>query len=307
VSIIEEALKRLNVTGQVPSIPRPIPYAGTIREISPRGQTNGGRAPIVAPHWVVHLDRAALIDAGFLPPVENQRQMADQFRHAKRPLLAAALGRGVEPVTDGYMIMVTSSLPDEGKTFVSFNLAVSMSLERDISVVLVDADVAKRHMSQIFGIDREPGLLDAVQDENLDIESLVLATSFPKLAVLPAGSPAETATELLASHRMEAIVAKLGVGAERRRVVIFDSPPLLLTSESRALARHVGQIVLVVRAAVTPRQVVQDAINCLDGVRPVSLLLNQSQSAVEAGYYYRGGAYGHYAHGATTPPPDGTK
>src|SRR6185295_11294529 len=108
---------------------------GVIREVEVPSAAGGGSPTI--PRSVVHLNRSALIQAGFLPPDHKQRQIADQFRHVKRPLLAAALGRGVEPLPNGRMIMLASSLPGEGKTFVSVNLALSMSLERDISVVLV--------------------------------------------------------------------------------------------------------------------------------------------------------------------------
>lgn len=191
--------------------------------------------------------------------------------------------------------MVASSLPGEGKTFASVNLALSMSLERDISVVLVDADVAKPHISRLFGIDGEPGLLEALQSDNLDIEALILPTDIPKFSILPAGKPTETATELLASRRMQSIVARLETGQDRSRVVIFDSPPLLLTAESRVLAQQMGQIVLVVQAGRTPQQAVLDAIACLGENKSVALLLNQSESVTESGYYYRDVVYGDYA------------
>jgi exopolysaccharide/PEP-CTERM locus tyrosine autokinase len=240
----------------------------------------------------VHLDRAALINAGFLPPEQQQGQIAAQFRHIKRPLLAAALGRGAEPLEQGRMVMVTSSLPNEGKTFISINLALSISLERDISVVLVDADVAKSHVSRLFGLDAERGLLDAVRDEGADVESLILPTDIPKLSILPAGRPTDMATELLASFHMESVLAKIVGWQTRKRVVIFDSPPLLLTSESRVLAQRMGQILVVVRAGVTPQQAVFDSIECLTGCKSVTLLLNQSELMNHTGYSYRHGVYG---------------
>jgi exopolysaccharide/PEP-CTERM locus tyrosine autokinase len=306
MSIIEHALRKFqDVRHEKPGVPLPPARLGSLRE-SP-ADANGSHAVTTPARRIVQLDRAALVGAGFMPPPENQRQMADQFRHAKRPLLDAALGRGVETLPEGCKIMVTSSVPNEGKTFISFNLAVSMALESDVNVVLVDADVAKQHISQLFGIECEPGLLDAIRDESVDIESLVLPTSFPNLSVLPAGKADDTATELLASHRMEAVVAKLGVGMDRRRIVVLDSPPLLLTSESRALARHVGQIVLVVRAGLTPQQVVRDALDCIDRDRAIRLILNQSESMNEAGYYYHDSVYGYYSRGQNAHLPEGKK
>lgn len=239
----------------------------------------------------VHIDRPALIKAGFLPPEHMTRLVTNQFRHVKRPLLAAALGRAMEPVPNGRMIMVASSMPGEGKTFVSLNLAISIALERDINVVLVDADVAKPHISRLLGVESEPGLLEALQDEDLDAASLILPTDVPKLQVLPAGKPSETATELLASIRMQAVAARLGAW-DKNRVVIFDSPPLLLTSESHALAQPMGQVVLVVHAGFTPQQAVHDAIACIEDDKSISLLLNQSEKGAEPGYYY--GKYGSY-------------
>jgi exopolysaccharide/PEP-CTERM locus tyrosine autokinase len=256
---------------------------------------------------VVQVDRTALVRSGFLPPTQKQRQIANQFRHVKRPLLAAALGRGREPVADGCLIMLASSLPGEGKTFVSVNLAMSIAQERDVSVLLVDADVAKPHISRLFGVDNEPGLLEALQYDSLEVEALILPTDIPNFFILPAGEPIETATELLASQRMQSVVASLSAARSRTRIVIFDSPPLLLTSESRVLAQPMGQVVLVVRAGVTPQQAVLDAIDCLGENKPISLLLNQSESLSGAGYYYRDGAYGDYPNYADRQPADNRK
>jgi exopolysaccharide/PEP-CTERM locus tyrosine autokinase len=292
VSIIDIALKKRGDRGGTSDGgPRAEPSFGIIREVST--PSDGGSGEVTAaPQRVVHLDRAALINAGFLPPEQRQGQIGGQFRHVKRPLLAAALGRGVEPSDRGRMIMVTSSLPNEGKTFISINLALSISLERDISVVLVDADVAKAHVSRLFGLEAEPGLLDAVKDESVDVESLILPTDIPKLSVLPAGRPTEMATELLASFHMESVLAKVAGWQTQKRIVIFDSPPLLLTSESRVLAQLMGQIIVVVRAGVTPQHAVFDSIDCLAGSKSVALLLNQSESIGHAGYNYRDGVYG---------------
>lgn len=304
MSLVELALKKLQDTRRAVSggEPRRDVPLGVIREVDAPATTADGTP--ARPRRIVQLNRAALVQAGFLPPDHKQRQIADQFRHVKRPLLAAALGRGVEPLPNGRMIMLASSFPGEGKTFVSVNLAMSMSLERDISVVLVDADVAKPHISRLFGVDREPGLLEALQDDRIDVESLILPTDIPKFSLLPAGKPIDTATELLASRRMQTVVARLAASQDRSRVVIFDSPPLLLTSESRVLAQPMGQIVLIVQAGKTPQHAVLDAIACLGEGKPIALLLNQSDSISEAGYYYRDGSYGEYSRYGDRPATD---
>jgi protein-tyrosine kinase len=227
---------------------------------------------------------AALRSEGLLPPEHQERQIADQYRQVKRPLVAAALNRGEDAVANSHLIMVSSAAPGDGKTFTSINLAMSMSMEKDISVVLVDADVPKPHISRLFGVDREPGLLDALRDPAVDVETLILPTDIPNLSILPAGKWSETATELLSSRRMETLVCEMGRN-DVQRICLIDSPPLLLTNESRALAQWVGQIVIVVRAGKTLQQDVQDALSHLPQGKAIGLVLNQSMTTTP-GYYY---------------------
>jgi protein-tyrosine kinase len=246
---------------------------------------------------VVHVDRARLQAEGYLPPAKSERLIANQFRHIKRPLIRNALGKGVEAIPDGQLVMVTSSLPGEGKTFNSINLGLSLAREKDLQVVLVDADVAKQTVSRIFGIEGQPGLLNALTDESVDVESLILPTDVPGLQLLPAGQYAEdVATELLASARMDEVAVRLGARSAKR-IVLFDSPPLLLTNESRVLASLMGQILLVVLAGETPQQAVLEAIGYLAEDKPVGLVLNQSKAG-RPGSYYGYGSYGYGAYGS---------
>lgn len=291
MSLVERALQKLQ-SGQGPAqAQRATMVVGQVVQREPHAP-----AGVVAPRHsdkLIRIDRDALRTAGLLPPEQQERRLAAEYRHIKRPLLAAALGRGQEPIPNGGLIMLASALPGEGKTFTSMNVALSMALERDITVLLVDADVAKPHISRVFGVDSEPGLIDALNDVSIDIESLVIPTDIKGLSLLPAGRATETATELLASERMQQIVSELGRN-DARRIVLFDSPPLLLTNESRALADVVGQIVMVVRAGVTPRRAINDALEFLGEGKVVSLVLNQAEAAPVVGYYGYGYGYGEY-------------
>lgn len=241
-------------------------------------------APRREPHRVVQIDRAALRAQQILPPEQQERQIADEYRQIKRPIIANAFGRGKPQVPTGQVLMVSSALPGEGKTFTSINLSLSLALEKDLSVVLVDADVAKPHVSSIFDLTQERGLLDLLRDEHLDVDSVILPTNIPGLSILPAGRHCDTATELLASERMLQIVNLL-VKTEPNRIILFDSPPLLLTSESRVLAGIVGQIALVVRAGETPQQAVLEALEILGDGKPIGLVLNQCSEQTRKGYY----------------------
>lgn len=300
MSLVERALKKLQESRATPPI---APAGSSQASLAPAaplppvtGSSPGRRIASVdsspepqAPKRVVAIDKDALRSMELMPPATFERQIASQYQHIKRPLVAAALGRSSSPVANGHLIMLASALPGEGKTFTSINLALSMALEKDIEVLLVDADVAKPHVSRIFGLQFEEGLLDLLADSAVHPESVILPTSIPGLSILPAGKQVANATELLASARMEQIVTQLG-GVRGKRIVLFDSPPLLLSTESRAIAGVVGQVVLVVRAESTSRKAVADAVELIGERTPLSLILNQSELPPSGGYY----GYGSY-------------
>jgi protein-tyrosine kinase len=246
------------------------------------------------------VDINSLRAGGYLPEEGKDREFADHYRQIKRPLIQKAFASDAAgAIADPRLIMVTSGLPGDGKTFTSINLAFSMARERDVSVLLVDTDLLKPHVSKIFGVKEEPGLTDALVDDTLSIESLIVATSVRGLSILPAGTPAEGITELLHSNRMRHIAKSL-LAQNPRRIVLLDSPPLLITSEGPALASIAGQIVLVVRAGQTPRRAVQDAIGLIDSERAGGIVLNEARVGVMQGYYY--GSYGSYGDAASPNP-----
>jgi exopolysaccharide/PEP-CTERM locus tyrosine autokinase len=249
------------------------------------------RVPDTAPKPVkrMTLKMEVLRARGYLPEASEDQRFANHYRRIKRPLIEKATS-GVTAVGEPRVIMVTSALPGDGKTFTSINLALSMALERDISVLLVDCDVARRHVSEIVGLKEESGLVDALVDESVDIESLVVQTNLEGLSILPAGRRVEaTTTELLSSNRMRQIVANL-CNRDPHRILLLDSPPLLITNEGRTLVKTAGQIVLVIRAGQTPRHAVQDAIGLFDPQQTGGIILNQVQVSPVEGYY----GYGSY-------------
>jgi len=238
----------------------------------------------------ISVDNATLRARGYFPEMEKDREFADQYRRIKRPLIDRALQPGNAAVGEPRIIMITSALAGDGKTFTSINLALSIALERDISVLLVDTDVAKRHVSELFGLDQRSGLLDALIDDNLDPESLIVPTTTRGLSILPAGKREAGTAELLSSNRMRRIVTSLGA-RNPRRILLLDSPPLLMTSEARTLLKIAGQVVLVVRSGVTPRQAVQAAVALFDPKQAGGVVLNQAQGRSPEGYYEYG-SYG---------------
>jgi protein-tyrosine kinase len=286
MSLVEQAIARLkNQAGAAqPKMPEAVP-----KPAAPAA-TNDLLTDPARPAKRMTLDLGTLRASGYLPEMGNEKQFANHYRRIKRPLIDKALS-GVAAVGEPRVIMVTSALPGDGKTFTCINLALSMALERDISVLLVDCDVAKRHVSEVVGLKEQGGLLDALVDESLDIESLVVSTNLRGLSILPAGRRVDAAAELLSSNRMRQIVTSL-CSRVPGRILLLDSPPLLITNEGRALVKVAGQIALVVRAGDTPRQAVKDAIKLFDAQQAGGIVLNQVKVARKEGYYYGYGSYG---------------
>jgi len=222
----------------------------------------------------VHIDVDELASHTLLPPKSCARQTSKEFKSIKRPLLKN-VGAMDPQLPRSNMWLVTSSLAGEGKSFCSINLAMSVAQEKDWSVVLVDADCGKPHLTTLLSADNDPGLMDLLRDPGLKFESVVMPTDIPGLSVLPVGRLDDHAAELLASERMTELCSQLA-GAESRRILIFDSSPILLTVESTALAAQVGQVILVVRAHKTSRNAVHDAYHRLDPSIPVNLLLTHA-------------------------------
>ncbi|MFN5511754.1 MAG: XrtA-associated tyrosine autokinase [Burkholderiales bacterium] len=229
---------------------------------------------------------------GFVTPDAAPTALSQEFRVIKRPLLDNAFGRGVAPVANGRRVMVTSAYSGEGKSFCEINLAMIIAAERDTYVLLVDADVAKPSIPTELGFSTTRGLMDCLNDPHLDVGEVVLPTNIERLSVLPAGRRHEQATELLASSAMGALVDHLASRYDDR-IIIFDSPPILMTTESRVLASYMGQIVMVVEAGNTPRDAVADAITAMGSPEMVGMVLNKSREARHGGY--QGYGYGYAA------------
>lgn len=243
----------------------------------------------------INIDLAALAAAGYVTPNSPRTTATDQFRVIKRPLLENATGKGASAILNGNLIMVTSSLPGEGKSFAAINLAMSLAMELNHTVLLVDADVARPSIMKKLGLQSAPGLLDLLLDEKIELSDVLLKTNVPKLTILPTGVPHPRATELLASEAMTSLLKDLA----RRysdRIIIFDSPPLLLTTEARVLASHMGQIVMIVQAEKTLQSQVQHAMSTIENCPVKLIVLNQARTRGLGAYGY-GYGYGYgYEH-----------
>jgi protein-tyrosine kinase len=297
LNIIEQAARRLEeLRRSGVEVPGPVKggssagagVASGVRRIgpAPRAPDSGASPDVSGPLIEIDLQRMALM--GYVTPDSPRTQIANEFRVVKRPLLSNVQNRSAAPVERANLIMVTSSVPGEGKTFVSINLAISLAMELDSTVLLVDADVSRPSVLQRLGLSPAPGLLDLLTDPSRSVGEALLRTNIDKLSILPAGAPSGHATELLASVQMTRLLDELAT-RYADRIVVFDAPPLLPSTESRVLATQMGQVVLVVESEQTSQQTLTNALTTLESCPVVLPLLNKSSRA-EAGNYY--GYYG---------------
>lgn len=254
----------------------------------------GRQARAEVPHQFRHhfdLDLERMKEQGMITPDAPRSRIADEFRVIKRPIVGNALGRAGTQAKDGNLVMVTSSLPGEGKTFTSINLALSIAMELDTTVLLVDGDVAHPDFPKRLGVKNSPGLLELLTRDDLEVSDVLVHTNIPNLSIIPAGTPHRRATELLASEQMAMLLRELA-SRYSDRIIIFDSPPLLPTTEARVLATHMGQIVMVVAADNTRQQVVNLALATIENCDIVLMVLNKADKT-DVGTYY--GYYGDVA------------
>ncbi len=227
-----------------------------------------------------------------VPGSALDRTIWDDYRRVKRPLVSNASGRNKSLLERGNVILVTSSVPGEGKTYTSTNLALSISQEVDTTVLLIDGDVAKQGISRMLGLEKMSGMVDVLESNELSIGDVMLQTDVPNLTVVPAGMQNEYVAELLASKRMMALVNEM---ADRYsdRIIVIDGPPLLPTPQTQVLAGLVGQVVFVVEGGKTPQTLVEEALSLIPDEQATSMLLNKNEGLSRNGHYY-GYYYGYY-------------
>ncbi len=297
MSLVENAMRRLRAVAVSVATAEPKAREAPRRE---RSTMHVASQPYTRRQFgdasrLIHLNMEELRSIGLIAPEFQEHDLAQQYRTVKRPLIKAAFEpletAAGEVARPSRAIMVSSALPGDGKTFTSLNLAISLAREQDISVLLVDGDVAKPHLSRVLGTFEKEGLFDVLADAGRPVTDVVLPTSVPGLSFLPVGTRAESMTELLASVRMQRVVEEL-VRLDPQLLLVVDSSPILVTSGSRVLASLFGQVLMVVRAGVTPQNAVTEALQILGEGAPIKLLLNEAVHNPATGYYGYGYGYG---------------
>jgi protein-tyrosine kinase len=320
MSIIEKAVDKLE-RGKPASAGRPEPIAGEsvdtlnklvsssetaldttvdlVRPVTVAAPSPSTASDVAA--GIIDLPFAELSKLGILTPLTPRSPIAEEFRTIKRPLLRNIDGSLTSPASNANLIMVTSALQGDGKTFSAINLAISIAMEQDKTVLFVDADVAKASAGTLLGVpSNSKGLIDVLENKDLSLAEVMLSTNIESLKILPAGNVHERSTELLASKSMKDLMLEMA-SRYPDRVIVFDSPPLLLTTEASVLASFMGQIAFVVSTDNTPNQAVTEALEHIGEDKIIGLILNKAHgrrnNLFGMGYGYGYGAGYGYGYG----------
>jgi exopolysaccharide/PEP-CTERM locus tyrosine autokinase len=304
MSLVEKAAEKLK-TRQPEPVERPRADVSATAAVNARPTTveraqrhAQQRAPVadapIEAEPPCHIDIKALRRAG-LAPIEDEAtaRFADELRRVKRPLLNNLDRPRANALTHGERIVVTSAVPGEGKTFTAINLAMSLAREPDFEVLLIDGDIPKANITQVLGLQEHAGLMDVLADETRHPAEAIAETDVPNLRVVPAGQRHPLTAELFGGRRMNYVLDALGKH-NRQRLMVFDSSPLLATSESQVMAAHMGQVLMIVAAGRTRKQELNTALQSLDESQYIGFVLNMSRlPASESHYYYS--QYNYYA------------
>jgi len=301
MSTIEKALARKSAE-KTTSIPQteeklddtPGETAETLAPESPQTSLNQHIDIEPSTTALLNIDLDNLDKRGYLINTGERKSIKDEFRQIKRTLLNNAFGNGAKLLNHPNLIMVSSAKPNEGKTFVSINLALSIALEQDKTVLLIDADVLRPSVGRELGTENAEGLIEYLLKEEKHVSEIIFNTNIDKLKLIPAGTPHHLSNELLASEKMAALASELA-SRYPDRVVIFDCPPLIGVTETLVLANLMGQAIVVVEESKTSIANIKAATEPLNEDLAVGIVLNKAIRSHKDLYGYYGYGYGEKA------------
>ncbi|MFT6073010.1 MAG: capsular exopolysaccharide synthesis family protein [Alphaproteobacteria bacterium] len=253
---------------------------------------------------IMKLDFSDLKKKGFINPTTRRALISEEIRLIKRRLFKKMAlfedyseGNEASETIDNekknidHVLQITSSKPNEGKSFTALNLALSIAMDERYNVLLIDADIRRSSLTTTLNLTNEIGLTDILRDTNIDLSSALKREKNYPLTFLPSGSGVASATDLFGGHKMKRLVHDVA-HRYRDRIIIFDSPPLLAGTESVVLSHHVGQVLYVIDSSSTPYATIETGLDLLDNYDKVSLILNKTPKFTSNDQF--GSYYEHY-------------
>jgi protein-tyrosine kinase len=236
--------------------------------------TRGAFSPVTYTHTrTVDVAKSFLQERRIISGFE-QNAFTDAYKILRTQVLQRLREKGWNSLA------VTSSGVNEGKTVTAINLAISLAMEINYTVLLVDADLRHPNVHTYFGLDTEYGLSDYLTADKPLSELLVHPAGIPGFVVLPGGKPLANSSEMMNSPKMAHLVEELK-NRYPSRIVLFDLPPLLSAADALAFSPYVDAALLVIEEGKTQAQDVKHAIGLLQGTTLIGTVLNKSWMAFQ--------------------------
>jgi Mrp family chromosome partitioning ATPase len=213
-----------------------------------------------------------LARAGLAAAPTMQSPLRSQYRALRWTLLDRMRRNAAELGERSRILVITSALAGEGKTFTAFNIARSLATDTEYQVLLIDLDVVRQSISKALGVDKRPGIAECLLDGR-GIADLACPLGRPNLSIVPVGQRSRDAADSLATEAYPALLMNL-LRRHPALIVVVDSGPLLLSPEAELVISPAGALLMVVRAGSTPRRAVRDAIGRVSKQIPIGIILN---------------------------------
>lgn len=217
---------------------------------------------------------------------EPQSSVAERFRRLRGAILHPPSGKRLQT------ILITSLVPNEGKGFVCANLGYALAEEMEHHALMVDCDFRRPNLAKMFGVTNQTGLVDYLQD-NVDLPLLIRKTGQPKLSLLPSGRPPHNPAELLTSTKIISLIDELAERYEDR-IILFDSSPTVVASETSILAKRVDGVILVVRWGASGRDLVKKFAETLGQEKILGVVFNAYQESTVDSILFKNSSYDYH-------------
>ncbi|MCM8761160.1 MAG: CpsD/CapB family tyrosine-protein kinase [Candidatus Omnitrophica bacterium] len=231
------------------------------------------------PVYIVHEDfNKEGVDGRVIAYIDRLSYVAEQYKTLRTNLYS------LSPENPIKTVVITSSQPWEGKTVTCCNLAITISYDKEKKVILIDADMRKPAIHSFFGLPNEPGFSDLLSGK-VSLEKFTTKPAIGDLFIIPAGSPIDDPAEILSSTNVDPLIKKIKSAFD---YAIFDSPPVLEFTDASILGSLCDAVILVVKAASTQEQAIQEALNLLSEAQatPKACVLTNVVHLLDSRYHF---------------------